>query len=386
MRLTLVISALERGGAERILSVLASAWARQGRQVTLITFDDREPPAYNLDPAIVLKSLRVSKEAAGNPLRALYRNLKRIVRLRRLIRKSQPDLVLSFLDFSNIITLLATRGMHVPVIVSERANPAFDDLKGLWRMLRRRLYPRAAALVCQTSAMVRQIHETISVPGYAIPNPVEVPSAVAYVGERLAQPTSHTLVAMGRLVPQKGFDLLLEAFSRIAARYPEWSITILGQGPLQEPLQQQARSLGLEGRVRFSGAVSDPFQALRAADLFVFSSRFEGFGNALAEAMACGLPVISFDCPAGPSEIIRNGVDGVLVPPEDIAALATAMDRLMSDPLERARLSRRAPEILDRFSLASVLGIWEDLFTRVLGRESVRRVEPQSQSRSRGSD
>jgi glycosyltransferase involved in cell wall biosynthesis len=365
MKLTLVISSLERGGAERVISVLASAWAQRGIEVTLITFDDKEPPAYPLHPRIELKSLRVPNEAAGNPVHALYRNVRRIRRLRRLVRESAPDVVLSFLDFPNIITLLATRGLRVPVIVSERANPAYDELKAVWRMLRRRTYPRAAALVCQTSAMVEQLRRKIKIAGYAIPNPVEPPST-GHVVPMERDVNSRTIIAMGRLVPQKGFDLLLEAFARIAGRYPEWSIKVLGKGPLQARLEAQAASLGLKNRVSFLGAVSDPFPILRAAGLFVFSSRFEGFGNALIEAMACGLPVISFDCPAGPSDIIRHGVDGLLVPPEDVNALANAMDHLIADAAERERLARRAPEVLERFSLERILAMWEKLFDDVL--------------------
>jgi GalNAc-alpha-(1->4)-GalNAc-alpha-(1->3)-diNAcBac-PP-undecaprenol alpha-1,4-N-acetyl-D-galactosaminyltransferase len=366
MRLTLVISALERGGAERILSVLAGAWVKKGREVTLITFDDKEPPSYPLHPSIILKSLRVPNEEAGSPFVALSRNIKRIRLLRRFIHQSRPDLVVSFLDFPNILTLLATRGLGIPVIVSERANPDLVPVKPIWKRLRKSFYPSAAALVCQTNAMVAQLQQTIKVAGYAIPNPVELPVTWNANAPKGGNNDSRTIIAMGRLVPQKGFDLLLQAFASIAARHPEWSLKVLGKGSLKDQLEAQAESLGLKDRVSFLGAFADPFPVLRSADLFVFSSRFEGFGNALTEAMACGLPAVSFDCPAGPADIIRHGVDGLLVPPENVPALTEAMDRLMGDNVEREKLASRAPDVLQRFSLERVLAMWEKVFADVL--------------------
>ncbi|HEY2115420.1 MAG TPA: glycosyltransferase family 4 protein [Candidatus Angelobacter sp.] len=373
MKLTLIISSLEQGGAERILSLLASAWAKRGTEVTLITFDDSEGVAYSLDPAIILKSLGVPNSAAGSFFRALGCNGQRIRRLRRVVRQSRPDAVISFLDFPNIITLLATRGLGIPVIVSERANPEYVELKPVWKILRRLLYPLSAALVCQTSAMITLLQRNIQVQGYAIPNPVVLPASFSSGTPRPAKAESRTVIAMGRLVPQKGFDMLLEAFSRVAGKHPEWSLNVLGKGPLKAQLEAQAESLGLKTRVNFAGAVSDPIPVLRDADLFVFPSRFEGFGNALAEAMACGLPVISFDCPAGPSDMILDGVNGVLVPPEDVSAFADAMDDLMSQPAERARLGGRASEVLERFSLDRILGMWDEVIDHALLRSGRRK-------------
>ena len=366
MKLTLIISSLEQGGAERILSLLASAWAKRGTEVTLVTFDDREGVAYSLDPAIILKSLGVPNSAAGSFFRALGGNGQRVRRLRRVVRQSRPDAVISFLDFPNIITLLATRGLGIPVIVSERANPEYVELKPVWKILRRLLYPFSAALVCQTNAMITMLQRNIQVQGYAIPNPVVLPASFSSGTRRPAKAESRTVIAMGRLVPQKGFDMLLEAFSRVASKHPEWSLNVLGKGPLKAQLEAQAESLGLKTRVNFAGAVSDPFPVLRDADLFVFPSRFEGFGNALAEAMACGLPVISFDCQAGPSDMILDGVNGVLVPPEDVSAFADAMDDLMSRPAERVRLGGRASEVLERFSLDRILGMWDEVIDHAL--------------------
>lgn len=373
MKLTLIISSLERGGAERILSMLANAWAQRGTEVTLITFDDSEGAAFSLDPAITLRSLEVPNVAAGSFFRALGSNGQRVRRLRRAVRQFRPDVIISFLEFPNLITLLATRGLGVPVIISERANPEYGELKPVWKVLRRLLYPLSVALVCQTSAMVAQMQREIRVQGYAIPNPVVLPASFSSAVPGPSKAESRTVIAMGRLVPQKGFDMLLEAFSRVAGKHPEWSLKVLGKGPLKAQLEAQAESLGLKTRVNFAGTVPDPFPLLRNAELFVFPSRFEGFGNALAEAMACGLPVISFDCPAGPSDMILSGVNGVLVPRENVPAFADAMDRLMSQPAERARLGGRASDVLERFSLDRILGMWDEVIDHALLRSGRRK-------------
>jgi len=250
------------------------------------------------------------------------------------------------------------------VVITEHTHPAHYRIGRSWEMLRRLVYRRASVLVCVSSAMLNWFRSRTGARTRTIPNPVDVPSSEASNVER---ETDRVVLGMGRLTVQKGFDLLIEAFSRLALRYPEWSLKILGEGVERSSLQAQIDRLGLAGRVQLAGAVPDPFPVLRAADLFVLSSRFEGFGNALCEAMACGLPIISFDCPSGPAEIVRDGTDGILVPAVDVPALSEAMSRLMSDPQERARLGARATEVTQRFGLKRVLRMWDDLFTEALG-------------------
>jgi glycosyltransferase involved in cell wall biosynthesis len=174
------------------------------------------------------------------------------------------------------------------------------------------------------------------------------------------------IIAMGRLDWQKGFDLLLQGFECIADRYPDWSLTIWGEGPERDALERLRSDLRLDERIYLPGITKQPFEKMHQADLFVLSSRFEGFPMVLCEAMACGLPVISFDCCAGVRDIIRNDVDGMLVPPEDVHALANAMGKLIAQPQERQRLASRGPEILDRFGQERILHIWDQTIAEVL--------------------
>jgi GalNAc-alpha-(1->4)-GalNAc-alpha-(1->3)-diNAcBac-PP-undecaprenol alpha-1,4-N-acetyl-D-galactosaminyltransferase len=208
-----------------------------------------------------------------------------------------------------------------------------------------------------------------------IPNPVGTSEAQPLSDQHpAAEPNQKRIVAMGRLIPVKGFDRLLSAFADLAQKHGEWQLVILGEGELRVDLEQQIASLGLNGRVQLGGFVSNPFAIFQDSAFFVLSSRSEGFPYALLEAMSFGLPAVAMDCAAGPREIIRDGIDGILVAQGDVKALAAAMDHLMSDPDARRRLAARAPEVLDRFGLDKVTAQWEALFARVLNDIPFRSV------------
>ncbi len=337
------------------MSIMANYWAAKGWQVTLLTFDDRrENPFFELHKEVVRIPLNIMG-ASENAFRGVANNWKRLFALRKAVRNSEPDAVVSFMDTVNILTLLATLGMNMPVIVSERTDPASHRIGKARSFLRTRIYPRAAGLVVQSQDVFSFFSRRIRCHAHVIPNPVIAPP----ITTKTDRPSgSKHIVAMGRLGEEKGFDLLLQAFAQLAPRHPDWSLIIWGEGEQRVKLEELRDSFDLRERVRFPGRTREPHEKLREAGLFVLPSRYEGFPNALCEAMACGLPVISFDCPSGPRNIIRNNVDGLLVPAGDVGALALAMEQLMSDELKCRRLAARAPEVIDRFGLEKVMGMW----------------------------
>lgn len=358
MKLVLVIPSLGGGGAERVMSALANAWAARGDTVTLVTLA-RQDDRYALHPAIRRVALGVRRHSS-NPLAALAHNGHRVHALARALRDAAPDAVVSFTTRTNVLVLLAAGRRRRRVIVSERVATGPYPVGAVWRGLRRVLYRRAGAVVAQTRRGADTLAARLGRAVEVIPNPVGP-------GFGAAGPAAHradapfTLLAVGRLAPEKGFDTLLDAFERIAGTHPDWNLTIAGEGPLREPLTRAIATRGLAGRVALPGFTRNVRATLRTADLFVLSSRFEGFPNALLEAMAEGLACVSFDCETGPRELITHAHNGWLVAPGDPAALAAALAALMGDPGLRARLGARAHEVCSTYALPAVMHKWNHL-------------------------
>ncbi len=365
MRLTFVIYGLGTGGAERVLANLASGFVECGHHVSVITMADDVPDYYTLPDAVT----RIKTNLAGESKSVLGKvgwSIRRFSRLRRVIRQTQPDVVISFLDVTNVMVLIALIGLEYPVIVTEHADPLTHPIRSrLWSMLRRWMYPRAAALVAPASGITAYFDWLPSSKRFMIPNPLPP------LSEQTAQPYGFSpkfryhLVSMGRFIPLKGFDLLLAAFAKIAADYPEWDLTIFGDGDLRPTLAHQRDALSLTDRVHMPGVI--PAQAAFAhAHVFVLSSRSEGFGNVIIEAMAQGVPPVSFDCRVGPSDIITHEKDGLLVPAEDVAALADALKRMMNDTNLRQRLSDQARNVQSRYALTTIIDQWMSLYDKKL--------------------
>ncbi len=351
-RVLLVSASLEGGGAERQLAELANYWAARQVPVTFVTWTGADVgDFYRLHPSVHRVHLNMVCDARGLFRRVTF-NVRRIRSLRRVLRTVKPTAVLSFLTETNVLTILASLGLRTRLVISERANPAFDTtVPRFWSVLRKALYSRSYAVVAQTNAAAEWIARNCGARTSVIPNVLRALPTAERERESL-------IVAVGRLAHQKGFDLLVRAFSQVAADFPGWSVAILGEGQERSSLLQLCSELGVSDRVVLAGQVADVDSWLARAAVVVQPSRFEGFPNALLEAMGMGTAVISADCPSGPSDLIENGINGRLVPMEDVEALAAALRQLLSSADVRARFGREAARVRERFHEDRIMPQW----------------------------
>jgi glycosyltransferase involved in cell wall biosynthesis len=385
MRVTFVIPAIASGGAEHVLVILAHHWASLGRQITILTYDHGEmAPFYELDPRIHHLPLGLAEDSAGR-VAAVLNNMRRARILRQQLRRSRPDVIVSFIEQTNVLTLLAAEGLGVPVVVGEQSDPHTYPVKPIWARLRLLTYARARRIILlsehDAAFFPPRLRKRVSV----IPNPFVPPPAPTEDDSHDVAASSPTLIAVGRLHRDKGFDILLEAFSLLSEEHPQWRLTVLGEGEERGRLEALRDELRLGGRVSFPGRVKDPYPFLRRASLFALPSRAEGFPLALCEALACGLPAVCTDCAGGVRDIIEDGVNGMLVPKNDAGALARALNRLMTDEAERRRLGHRAPEVVERFSPQKTFEAWESLLREVVNeRDAANEEASQSKAEREG--
>ena len=354
MRITAFIYGLGAGGAERVLTLLAAAWARRGHQVTLVTYDAGTDAFFEPVPEVAVRTLCLSGGSLG---RRVGNHLRRIPAFRRVIRETRPAVVVSFMDRTNVLVLAASRALKVPVVVSERIDPhdPYDRPGLVSRLLRRVLYPSAAALVVQNEGQARWFRG-FSRNVRTIPNPVRIPEEEPDFRHRTL-----TIVAAGRLTKQKGFDLLLEAFAGAVVHQPGWELVILGEGPARGALTELGERLGLAGKVRLPGVTSELSRHLESAGIFVLSSRFEGFPNVLLEALAAACPVVASACNDAVEQVVTDEWNGLLVPAGEPSELACALERMMREPDLRRRLAARARRSVRTYDAEEISERWLNL-------------------------
>lgn len=334
-KISIFLPSMGGGGAEKVMLHLARGFAERGFDVDLVLSKAVGPYLSEIPPRVFVVDLGASRVVASLP------------GLVRYLRRERPQTLLSALSHANVIAILAQRiaraGTHV--VISEHAvlsDASFhaNSLRGYWMPLLMRLtYSWADRVVSVSNGVANDLARVINLPLKCIDviyNPVVTPELLEKAEEPLEHPwfTPHqpaTIIGLGRLAAEKDFPTLLRAFAKVR-KMRLARLMILGEGEKRAELLALIRELGLANDVALPGFVSNPFPYLRHAAIFVLSSRAEGFGNVLVEAMACGASVVSTDCPGGPAEILENGKWGRMVPVGDVDALARAIEAGLDNP------------------------------------------------------
>ena len=356
-----VIDKLNAGGAQRVLSILANYWALQGRKVCIITYNDTEEDFFVLDKKvhrIIIPSLKPSKTV----IYKIFQNIRCIIAIRMALKKASAKVSIGFIAITNIRLILASFGLGLKVIISERNDPSRQSFGFMWDLLRKFLYKFADVVTANSNGALKTLSSYVSDEKlFLVPNPLQL----SVLNDNRID-SSHEILTVGRLVPQKAHDILLDAFAKVASRNADWRLTIIGDGILSDELQRQAERLGIAECVTWLANVRDPFKYYKRAGIFVLVSRYEGIPNALLEAMSCELPVIVSDSSPGPLEYVKHKTTGLVVPVNNATALEDSINRLIHDPQLRIRIGKAARTRVAECNLPIVMKNWE----KVLGFKS----------------
>ncbi|QDS93582.1 GalNAc-alpha-(1-_4)-GalNAc-alpha-(1-_3)-diNAcBac-PP-undecaprenol alpha-1,4-N-acetyl-D-galactosaminyltransferase [Roseimaritima multifibrata] len=363
LKICCTIHSLAGGGAERVMAGLTGHLADRNHQVCLLTLDDGSADRHLVDPRVERNCLRLMR-VSTSPLDAIRNTRRRITALRSAIAAQQPDVVLSFCDRMNILTLIAAKPLSIPVVAAERNDPKEQKLGTVWETMRRWSYRSAARLIALTERNAESMQSWNRHPIEVIPSAIDAIPAVSKEsspGETSTPPGStkrRTILGVGRLVDQKGFDRLIKAFLQHAESNPEWDLVIAGEGPDRIELENLYSDSPHRHRIRMPGWQRPIEPLYQQADVFALPSRYEGFPSALLEAMSAGLPAIAIDCPTGPREIIQDGVDGMLVNAE---TFSEGLAQLMKAPDKRQELGNAARNVVKRYGWPAMVDRYEEV-------------------------
>lgn len=340
MNICFITPSLEKGGMERVLVELANYGVNSGYDISIIAILPNRDIAYELDPRVnyISPSYGYSK--------GMSFKIHSVIFLKGTIKRISPDVCLSFSETFNPLSIIACKLNKIPIYISDRSNPA-KSVSFYKNELKKRLYPLANGIIAQTKFakdifQKRKLNQNILV----IPNPLR-----KVAEKQTGQPKTEkkVVISVGRLVPSKNFTRLIHMFQKVYTL--GWELWILGEGQEFNVLQEVIEKLNLVGIVKLLGQTDDVDQYLAVADIFAFTSLSEGFPNALSEAMAIPLPCIAFDCPAGPSDIIKNEINGFLIPVGDEELYLERLKSLMSDHKLRSRFAQEAYLNRQKFSV-----------------------------------
>ncbi len=360
MRVIFCLTDLRCGGAEKSIAILSRSLAQRGHEVFIaIHADAKEPPFFPIDPAVQIISLGRVCTINASWLRKIWDGLRSIFKLRHTFKHIKPDRIIAFTETINIRAIIAAAALDIPVIISERNDPRTYGIGPVISALRWLLYPFAARLVLITDSArdfyPKRLQKRIVSIANSIPTVPSLP--------KTENNSELLIVSVGRLISLKRMDMTIRAFARL--RHPNARLIIVGEGPERPRLEALIKELQIEQCVELAGLVADPSTILARADIFMFTSRSEGIGNVILEAMAWGLPVLVTEYGAALHTLITHNEDGLIVQRDDEEASAANLEQLMQDPKLRARLGSNARLVVKRYSVENITNQWEKLINSV---------------------
>ncbi len=357
MKIVFIVPSMQFGGAERVISILTDRLTERGHKVYIGIFNEAKPPVvYTINEKASVDYISPSR----------YNGIKKIkeasAALERYLREIAPDVVVSFCNIIASRTSMVCKKLGIPMVFSERNDPSKYLVGIKSKIYQKILTHNVKDMVFQTAGARAMYPKNIQKRSVIILNPLNVDKMPErFVGERRKE-----IVSVGRLDPQKRHDVMIRAFHKIADSYPEYNLTIYGEGARREPLTALINELGLEKRVFLPGTEKNIFDKIKDAYMFVFTSDFEGLPNALIEAMALGLPCISTKCsPGGAEELVNHGENGLLVECGDVDRFALEMEQLLLDKDKCESLGKRALEIKKRVLVDEIITQWEKYLENV---------------------
>ena len=346
------IGTLRNGGAERVVSVLASQMAEQGMNVEILTYYDK-PVFYELSPKVTVTAVEKETGTKGK-----IHNLRWI----RTYFKKNAKVVISFLAPFNIMALAANMGNGIPIIVADRNDPRMVPSNIVVRKLRDFLYMFADGIVLQTEKNKEYFSKAVQKKSIVIYNPVNLKE---YAGIALKTPKEKKIVTAGRLMPQKNQKMMIRAFADVLKIHSDYELVIYGDGPSEMDLKSLIAELGISANVSLPGNVKNLHNSIKSAEIFVLSSEYEGMPNALIEAMCLGLPAISTKV-SGATDLIRHGQNGILVELDDQAGFTHAMLDLIENQELSAEISKNAVKLNEDLELSKIMNEWILFISKVL--------------------
>ena len=357
-KIAFLINSLGKGGAEHVVINLAEHFAKQGNEILFVT-SRVLPEEYEVTfPA---KRRLLEEEIKGAPFGRIGKIPARIKGLTKIWQEETPDLIVAFIGKMNLYAMLSTRKMQIPVILSVRSDPAREYPSGFQKKLAEKLFRRAAGVVFQTEDAMKFFSEKVQEHSTVLPNALDE----SFMKARYEGVRDNEIVMVGRLDANKNHQMLFRAFANIHREYPDMRIKLYGGGlpgsDTKPMLEALTKELGIEEKVFFMGRQSNVREKIEHARIFVLASGYEGMPNALLEAMATGLAVISTDCPCGgPKTVIRDGQNGLLIPVGDEKALEEALRRILENPALEEALGREAAKLSEELTPARVCAQWQE--------------------------